>query len=89
MGPTQPDQAVISERVVDDQVLPGSTDTWIFEKRTSGPGGEDLSRYVGGTVDRILFLTCFGGPDGVWSWADVLALTALQSARVSSALGLA
>ncbi len=89
VGPTQPDQAVISERVVDDQVLPGSTDTWIFEKRTSGPGGEDLSRYVGGTVDRILFLTCFGGPDGVWSWADVLALTALQSARVSSALGLA
>ena len=45
--------------------------------------------YVGGTVDRILFLTCFGGPEGVWTWADVLDLTALQSDRVRpSALGL-
>ncbi len=90
VGPIQPDRTVVSERVVDDQVLPGSTDAWIFEKRTSGPGGEeDLSRYVGETVDRILFLTSFGGPDGVWSWADVLALTSLQSARVRAALGLA
>lgn len=88
VGPIQPERTVVSEGVVDDQVLPGSTDTWIFEKRTSGPGGEDLSRYVGGTVDRILFLTSFGGPDGVWSWADVLALTSLQSARVRAALGL-
>jgi hypothetical protein len=86
VGTSKPDQTVVSERVVDDQVLPGSTDTWIFEKRTTGPGGDDLSRFVGGTVDQILFLTSFGGPDGVWSWADVMDLTALQSERVQAAL---
>ena len=85
-GTSKPDQTVVSERVVDDQVLPGSTDTWIFEKRTTGPDGDDLSRYVGGTVDQILFLTCFGGPEGVWSWADVMDLTTLQSERVRAAL---
>ena len=86
VGTSKPDQTVVSERVVDDQVLPGSTDTWIFEKATTGPDGDDLSRFVGGTVDQVLFLTSFGGPEGVWSWADVMDLTALQSARVRTAL---
>ena len=88
VGTSRPDQTVVSERVVDDEVLPGYTDTWIFEKLTTGPGGDDLSRYVGGTVDRILFLTSFGGPDGVWSWGDVMALTERQAERVRLALGI-
>jgi hypothetical protein len=86
VGTSKPGQTVVWERVVDDQVLPGSTDTWIFEKATTGPDGDDLSRFVGGTVDQILFLTSFGGPDGVWSWADVMDLTARQSERVRTAL---
>ena len=86
VGTERPDETVVAERVVSDQVLPGSTDTWIYEKSTTGPRGDELARYVGGTVDHILFLTCFTGPDGAWSWADVLTLTALQMERIGAAL---
>ena len=86
VGTDRPDETVVAERVVDDQVLPGSTDTWIYEKSTTGPRGDALARYVGGTVDHILFLTCFAGPEGTWSWADVLTLTALQVERIGVAL---
>ena len=54
VGTDRPDETVVAERVVDDQVLPGSTDTWIYEKSTTGPQGDRLARYVGGTVDHIL-----------------------------------
>ena len=86
VGTDRPDETVVAERVVDDQVLPGSTDTWIYEKSTTGPRGDGLARYVGGTVDHILFLTCFTGPEETWSWADVLTLTALQVERIRLAL---
>ncbi len=86
VGTDRPDETVVAERLVDDQVLPGSTDTWIYEKSTTGPQGDRLARYVGGTVDHILVLTCFTGPEETWSWADVLTLTALQVERIRLAL---
>jgi len=88
VGSDRPDEQVVAERVVDDQVLPGSTDAWIYEKSTTGPRGEGRARYVGGTAGRTLFLTCFAGPDEAWSWADAMTLTALQAERVRLAVGM-
>ena len=88
VGSDRPDEEVVAERVVDDQVLPGSTDAWIYEKSTNGPRGVRRARYVGGTAEHILFLTCFAGPDEAWSWADALTVTALQVERVRLAVSM-
>jgi hypothetical protein len=47
-----------------------------------------VARYAGGTVDRILFLTCLSGAEGRWSWPDLLDLAARQAERVRRALGI-
>jgi hypothetical protein len=87
VGARGPGEALVDESVVDDQVLPGVTDTWMFEKSTTSPGGDSLARYVGGTVGRILFLTCFARSDEMWPWADVIALARLQAERIRPDVG--
>ncbi len=88
VGTTGPDETVVAERVIDDQVLDGVPDTWIFEKATSGPGGTTQARYVAGTVDRILFLTCLSDRKEPWPWGDVIGVARLQAERIGKALGI-
>jgi hypothetical protein len=76
------------ERTVDDLVVPGVADTWIFEKSTTGPGGKSHARYVGGTVDRILFLVCLSDPEDARPWDEALAVATMQADRVRAALGI-
>jgi hypothetical protein len=86
VGTLRPGEAVMAEQVIEDRCVPGVSDTWILEKSTTGPEGDSLARYVGGTVDRILFLTCFSGRGEWWPWDGVLDLATLQSERVRQAL---
>jgi hypothetical protein len=75
------------ERTVDDLVVPGVADTWIFEKSTTGASGKSHARYVGGTVDRILFLVCLSDSEDARPWDEVLAVATMQADRVRAALG--
>ncbi len=83
----QSDEVVLKEQVVEDRTVPGVSDTWIFEKSTNGPNGVSLARYVAGTVDRLLFITCFSGQGYLWPWAHLISLAALQAERARGALG--
>ncbi len=89
VGASGPDETVVAEQVIDDQILPGVPDTWIFEKATTGSGGTTQARYVAGTVDRILFLTCLSDRSEPWPWADVMGVAGLQADRIRRALGTA
>jgi hypothetical protein len=84
VGTSKPGEEVTAERVVEDRTLPGVRDTWMFEKAATGPEGAVVTRYAGGTVDRILFLTCLSGAEGRWSWPDLVDLATRQAARVRS-----
>lgn len=87
VGTAQSDEVVLKEQVVEDRTVPGVSDTWIFEKSTNGPNGVSLARYVAGTVDRLLFITCFSGQGYLWPWAHLISLAALQAERARGALG--
>jgi hypothetical protein len=86
VGVAEPDEEVTGERVMDDQDLPDVSDTWVYEKSIDGPRGATVSRYVAGTVERILFLTCFSTPGEPWPWVDVVELSGLQAHRVRRCL---
>jgi hypothetical protein len=87
VGTGPADEEIEWERTVDDLVVPGVADTWIFEKSTTGPGGKSRARYVGGTVDRILFLVCLSDPAEARPWDEVLAVATMQADRVRATLG--
>jgi hypothetical protein len=86
VGTAQPGEEITSERTINDQVVPGVTDTWVFEKSITGPNGSGHGRYVAGTMRRILFLVCLSDPEAPRPWAEVLAVAALQGDRVREAL---
>ena len=87
VGVQRPDETVVSERRVDDQHLAGISETWVYEKSTTGAAGASLSRYVGGTIDCVLFLTCCSGREEYWPWPDVIATAERQAERVREILG--
>lgn len=86
VGTQQPDEVVMSEQSIDDHHPAGVVDTWVYEKSTTGPAGSTLSRYVGGTVDQILFLTCLSGREAFWPWPDVVDVAERQAEQVRTAL---
>lgn len=87
VGAQRPDETVVSERRVDDEHLPGVSDTWVYEKSTTDTTGASLSRYVGGAIDCVLFLTCCSGREAFWSWPDVRDVAERQGERVREVLG--
>ncbi len=85
-GPSQPDETVMAGQVVDDRSLPGVTRTWLYEKASTGPGGDIVSRYVAGVVGRGLVITCFVGNGERWPWDEVIGLAVRQADRVRRGL---
>jgi hypothetical protein len=82
VGTLRPGERLVAEGVVEGRVLPGVADTWMFEKSTTGPEGDTSARYVGGTIGRILFITCFSSSGAMWPWAEVIELARLQAEKV-------
>ncbi|MBF6558086.1 MAG: hypothetical protein IVW52_18420 [Acidimicrobiales bacterium] len=72
----------MADGVVEDRVLPGVADTWMFEKSTTGTEGDTSACYVAGTIGRILFITCFSRSGALWPWAEVMELARLQAEKV-------
>jgi hypothetical protein len=89
VGAQRPDETIVSERSVDDQRIVGVPDTWVYEKSMTDATGPSLSRYVGGAIDRVLFLTCCSGRQAFWSWPDVMDAAERQAERVRKVLGAA
>jgi hypothetical protein len=89
VGAQRPDETVVSERRVDDQRLVGVSHAWVYEKSTTDAAGTSLSRYVAGTIDCVLFLTCCSGREAFWPWPDVVDVAERQAERVRDALGTA
>ena len=75
------------QRFVEDRVLPGLADAWIFEKAISGPSGDRLSRFVAGTVGHVLSIASCSGREGMWEPDDLVGLALRQAERVRAALG--
>lgn len=82
VGTLRPGEKLMAEGVVEGRVLPGVADTWMFEKATTGTEGDTSARYVGGTIGRILFITCFSRSGAMWPWAEVIELARLQAEKV-------
>jgi hypothetical protein len=82
VGADNPDERVVAGGEVDAPALPGVSELWAYEKSVSGPAGVRVSRYVAGTVDRILVIACCAGAEGAWSPDDVTALAELLADRV-------
>lgn len=83
---SQPDETVVDGHVVTDRAVPGVTQTWLYEKASTGPGGDVVSRYVAGVVGSALVIACFVGDRERWSWDEVIALATAQTARARRAL---
>jgi hypothetical protein len=86
-GTDDPGQRVVAQRFVEDRVLPGMADAWIFEKSLSGPSGDRLSRFVAGTVGHVLSIASSSGREGTWQLDDLVGLALRQAERVRGALG--
>jgi len=85
-GTDDPGERVVVQRFVEDRVLPGLADAWILEKSLSGPSGDRLSRFVAGTVGRVLSIASASGREGVWELDDLVGLALRQAERVRGAL---
>ena len=88
VGTLRPGERLVAEGVVEGRVLPGVADTWMFEKSTTGTGGDPSARYVGGTIGQILFLTCLSRSGAMWPWVEVIELARLQAEKVRGAIGM-
>jgi hypothetical protein len=86
-GTDDPGERVVVQRFVEDRVLPGLADAWIFEKSLSGPSGDRLSRFVAGTVGQVLSIASSSGREGTWELDDLVSLALRQAERVRGALG--
>ncbi len=80
-------EILVFEQVVTDRVVPGMKDTWIFEKSTTGPGGDNLARYVAGIVGSLVSIVCVTRSDEMWPWPEVIDLATAQAERARRALG--
>ena len=81
-GTDVPGEQVVAQRFVEDRVLPGVADAWIFEKSLSGPSGDRLSRFVAGTVGQVLSIASCSGREGTWQLDDLVGL-ALRQGRTA------
>ncbi len=72
----------MAEQVVEDRGLPGVPDAWLYEKTVTGPDGTRHTRYVAGTVGRVMFIASCSGEPGQWTWDDLLALAETQAELV-------
>ena len=89
VGVQRPDETITSEQRVDDQHLVGVSDIWVYEKSAIDATGASLSRFVGGTIARILFLICCAGREAFWPWPEVMDIAGKQAKRVREVLGTA
>lgn len=78
------EEVVVDEHVVDDRVVPGVHEPWVYEKSSRGPGGDAVARYVAGAVGPVVILVCLTGTPESWAWTDVLALATAQAGQVRS-----
>jgi hypothetical protein len=76
-----------AERKVQGHELPGPTYPWVYEQLTEGAiGGASVTRFVGGSTDRIVFLVACSGYEGNWPWDEVLAIASLQGEKIGRVL---
>ena len=87
VGEAGPDETIVSEQVITGQVVPGVTNTWLFEKAATGPVGDRVARFVAGIVEHILFIDSCSGQVESWTWADLIGLAAVHAERVGRSLG--
>jgi hypothetical protein len=88
-GTNDPGERVVAQGFVEDRVLPGLADAWIFEKSLSGPTGGRLSRFVAGTVGHVLSIASSSGPEGTRELDDLVGLALRQAERVRGTVGTA
>lgn len=86
VGAQGPDETIASEQNIHGQHLAGVSDIWVYEKSTINSAGVRLSRFVGGAIDCVLFLTCCAGSEAFWSWPAVMDIAGCQAERVREAL---
>jgi hypothetical protein len=82
----QTEVTVTAERTIGDQVVAGVTAPLVFEQTTAGSQGPSASRYVAGTVDRVVLIVACSGYADAWSWSDVVALAASQADKIRATL---
>ena len=63
-------------------IFRGVSDIWVYEKSMIDATGASMSRFVGGTIDCILFLICCAGSEAFWSWPEVMEIAGRQANRV-------
>jgi hypothetical protein len=79
---------VIEERTIEDQEVPGLAHPLVFEQVTTGRNGRGAARYIGGHVDRVLFLVSTSASEAGWPWNEVTSLASLQCLKIQNALNL-
>jgi hypothetical protein len=82
VGTDRPDERVVAGGEVDGHHLDGVAELWVYEKSVAGPGGVRVSRYVAGTVDRVLLIASCAGDEGAWSLDDLMELASTLADRV-------
>jgi len=76
-----------AERRVEGHELPGPTYPWVYELSTAGdPGGPTATRFVGGSIDRVVFVVACSGYVGSWPWDEVTAIASLQGQKIRRVL---
>jgi len=82
VGTDQPDEHVVAGGEVDGHTIDAVAELWVYEKSVAGPGGVRVSRYVAGTVDRVLLIASCAGDEGAWSLDDLMELATALVDRV-------
>jgi hypothetical protein len=77
---------VTTERRLDPHEAPDvASYPFVYEQSTVGQRGAGVSRYVAGTVGHIVFIVAFSALSADVSWADVAAVAAAQTSKISKA----
>ena len=83
-------RTVITQRIFEDEEVPGVDHSIVFEQFSAGMDGSGFGQYAGGCESNVLFLVActtieYGlreEPSSRWPWSELLALAALQSDKV-------
>jgi hypothetical protein len=79
---------VTEEYVVNGLEITGAPEAWAYEKKTIGPSGMGIVRYLAWNVEHVEFIVCYSNDGEVWSWDEIVTIASSQAEKIRKVLEL-
>jgi hypothetical protein len=79
---------VTEEYMVNGLEIAGAPAVWAYEKKTIGPRGVGIVRYLAWNVQHVEFIVCYSNDGDLWSWDEISTIARSQAEKIRKVLEL-